>query len=191
MKTTQLLAAGALAAAMLTTPTAALAGPATATNPAIATDPAIATQLETCATPQRYVPAIGPAGGHYVACPNVKWVPARGGIGGHYEFPVPPCVRYVPAIGPAGGYYISTCPNQPKWVPARGGIGGHYATATENAELSSITTQATTASSWSFDWGSAAVGAATMIAALAIALLAITELRRRRMTAPGTLTTTP
>lgn len=145
MKTTQLLAAGALAAAMLTTPTAALAD---VPNPAIATDPAIATQLETCATHQRYVPAIGPAGGHYVACPNVKW------------------------------------------VPARGGIGGHYATAAENAELSSITTQATTAPSWSFDWGSAGVGAATMIAALAIALLAITGLRRRRMAAPGTLTTT-
>jgi hypothetical protein len=206
---TKKLAVGAVAAGMLALPAAAVADSAVVgatalvgpTNQTALAQPSglgpIATPLGACATHLRWVKPLGPAGGHYVGTclPHPHWVPARGPAGGHYDYAASSCVRWVGPRGPAGGHYVNTCPPQPRWVPARGPAGGHYDYDAGASAIKSSTrptaqpAQASGAPSWGLDWGSAGIGAATVLGALAIALAAITGLRRRRIARPPALST--
>ena len=184
MRTDHLLAAGALAVAVLTTPSAAIA------------DPAVVTPSGLCATHIRWVAPRGAEGGHYVGTCDRRpsWVPARGTEGGHYDSQLSTCLRWVAPRGAEGGHYVGTCPQQPRWVPARGAEGGHYEwvagkPASVNPRPISTTAEGSAAQSSRFDFGSAAIGAATVVCALAIALAMITGVRRRRVAGPGVLPT--
>jgi hypothetical protein len=190
---TKKLAVAAVATGMLSIPAAAVAdSPVGATALVDRANPTALAQLAPIATPLgacahvRWVKPLGPGGGHYVAaCPQQpSWVPARGPGGGHYDYASSSCVRWVRGRGPAGGYYVGTCSPQPRWVPARGPGGGHYdyvgaSTTQRSTGPTAAPAQAKGAPSWGLDWGSAGIGAATVLGALAIALAAITGLRRR------------
>jgi len=153
----------------------------------------IATPLGACDTHVRWVKPLGVEGGHYVAaCPQPRWVPARGPAGGHYDFAATSCVRWVRPRGVEGGHYVGTCSPQPHWVPAHGTQGGHYDYVSGASPIQRPTgapAQASGASSWGLDWGSAGIGATTVLGAFAIALAAITGLRRRRIARPRALPT--
>jgi hypothetical protein len=197
MQTKQLLALGALAVGMATIPAAAIAGPAALVSPSgrsALAQPSdlgpIVAPLSGCMTHLRWVAPTGPANGHYdwSATSCARWVPARGPGGGHFESSPSSCVRYVSARGPGGGHYVDTCPGQPRYVSARGPGGGHY-DYSSNASASHgsqpiASTPASHAAAWGFDWGSGGIGAATVLGAFAIALAAITALRRRRIATP-------
>jgi hypothetical protein len=198
MQTKQLLALVALAGGTLTIPSAAIAGPADLVAPAghsALAQPSdlgpIVAPLSGCMTHLRWVPARGPGGGHYDSSPSscVRYVSARGPGGGHYDSSPSSCVRYVSARGPGGGHYVDTCPGQPRYVSARGPGGGHYdyssiASATQGSTEPIAPRPASHAAAWGFDWGSAGIGAATVLGAFAIALAAITALYRRRIATP-------
>ena len=120
---------------------------------------------------------------------HVRWVPARGPGGGHYDWSPSSCARYVSARGPGGGHYVDTCPGQPRYVSARGAGGGHYdyssiASATHGSTEPNASRPASHPAAWGFDWGSAGIGAATVLGAFAIALATTTALRRRRIATP-------
>jgi hypothetical protein len=205
---TKKLAVGAVAAGMLALPAAAVAAPAVVgatalvgpTNQTALAQPSglgpIATPLGAC-THVRWVKPLGVEGGHYVGtCPQQpSWVLARGPAGGHYDYAASSCVRWVRPRGTEGGHYVGTCLPQPRWVPARGPAGGHYDYYAGASAIQSSTrptaepAQASGAPSWGLDWGSAGLGAATVLGALAIALAAITGLRRRRIARPQALST--
>jgi hypothetical protein len=201
---TKKLAVGAVVAGALAVPAAAVAdsavvggtpllGPA---NQTVFAQPfgfgPIATPQGVCATRVRWVKPIGVGGGHYVSgCPQPRWVPARGPGGGHYDFVATRCMRWVKPRGMDGGHYVGTCGPQPRWVPAHGPRGGHYVYAGPPGAQSSTRPTATSpkasgASSWDFDWGSAGIGAAIVLAGLAIALAATGALRGSGVARPGT-----
>jgi hypothetical protein len=205
---TKKLALAAVAAGMLALPAAAVADSAIAgatplvglANHTALAQPfglgPVATPLGACTTHVRWVKPRGVEGGHYdAACPQPSWVPARGAEGGHYDYAATSCVRWVPPRGTEGGHYVGTCLPQPRWVPARGPAGGHYDYYAGASAIQSSTrptaepAQASGAPSWGLDWGSAGLGAATVLGALAIALAAITGLRRRRIARPRALST--
>ena len=188
----------------LAIPAAAIADPAALVAPAghsALAQPTdlgpIVAPLSGCMTHLRWVPARGPGGGHYDWSPSscARWVPARGPGGGHYDSSPSSCVRYVSARGPGGGHYVDTCPGQPRYVSARGPGGGHYdyssiASAIHGSTKPIAPRPASHAgAAWGLDWGSAGIGAATVLGALAIALAAITALRRRRIARPRALST--
>jgi hypothetical protein len=198
------LAVGAVVAGALAVPAAAVAdsavvggtplvGPA---NQTVFAQPfgfgPIATPQGACVTRVRWVKPLGVGGGHYVSgCPQPRWVPARGPGGGHYDFVATRCMRWVKPRGIDGGHYVGTCGPQPRWVPAHGPGGGHYVYAgplkTQSPTRPTATsTKASGAPSWDFDWGSAGIGAAGIIGALALALAAIGGLRVRRIAGPRT-----
>jgi hypothetical protein len=205
---TKKLAVAAVAAGMLAVPAAAVADSAVvgaaalvgAHNQPVFAQPfglgPIATPLGACITHVRWVKPLGVEGGHYVAaCPQPRWVPARGPAGGHYDFAATSCVRWVRPRGVEGGHYVGTCSPQPRWVPAHGTQAGHYeyvsgASAIQNpTRPTAAPAQASGAPSWGLDWESAGIGATTVLGALAIALAAITGLRRRRIARPRALPT--
>lgn len=205
---TKKLGVAAVAAGMLALPAAAVADSAIAgatplvglANQTVLAQPfglgPVATPLGACTAHVRWVKPLGAEGGHYdAACPQPSWVPARGAEGGHYDYAASSCVRWVPPRGTEGGHYVGTCVPQPRWVPARGPAGGHYDYYAGASAIQSSTrptaepAQARGAPSWGLDWGSAGLGAATVLGALAIALAAITGLRRRRIARPRALST--
>src|SRR5206468_10754399 len=127
----------------------------------------------------------GAEGGHYV---DVRSAAELGAGTRHRRRPLRLAAEHVLALGCAsgaeGGHYVGTCPQQPRWVPARGAEGGHYEwvagkPASVNPRPISTTAEGSAAQSSRFDFGSAAIGAATVVCALAIALAVITGVRRR------------
>jgi hypothetical protein len=198
MQTKKLLALVALAVGILTIPATAIAAPADLVAPAghsALAQPSdlgpIVAPLSGCMSHLRWVPARGPGGGHYDWSPSscARYVSARGPGGGHYESSPSSCVRYVSARGPGGGHYVDTCPGQPRYVSASGPGGGHYdysssASAIHGSTEPIAAKPASHAAAWGFDWGSAGIGAATILGAFAIALAAITALHRRRIATP-------
>jgi hypothetical protein len=198
MQTKQLLALGALAMSILTIPATAIADPAALVGPSNHSALAqpndlgpIVAPLSGCMTHLRYVSARGPGGGHYdwSATSCARYVSARGPGGGHYDASPSSCVRYVSARGPGGGHYVDTCPGQPRYVPAHGPGGGHYDYSSTASAIHGSTEPiapgpASHAAAWGFDWGSAGIGAATVLGAFGIALAAITAMRRRRIATP-------
>jgi hypothetical protein len=195
---TKKLGVAAVAAGMLALPAAAVAGPAAPVAPAghsALAQPSdlgpIVAPLSGCMTHLRWVPARGPGGGHYDWSPSscARYVSARGPGGGHYDSSLSSCVRYVSARGPGGGHYVDTCPGQPRYVSARGPGGGHYdyssiASATHGSTEPNASRPASHPAAWGFDWGSAGIGAATVLGAFAVALATTTALRRRRIATP-------
>ena len=199
------LGVGALAAGMLVVPAAAFADSAVVgatplvgpvKQPALAQPVGlgpIATPLGACMTQVRWVKPLGTEGGHYVAsCPaQPRLAPARGAEGAHYDYTATRCVRWVPPRGTEGGHFVGTCSPQPRWVPAHGPRGGHYVyagpfTSESSTRPIATSTTASAAPSWDFDWESAGIGAATVLAALAIALAATSGLRARSIARPRT-----
>ena len=171
MQTKQLLALVALAVGIPTIPAAAIAGPA---------------GHSTLAQPSDLGSIVAPLSG---CMTHLRWVPARGPGGGHYDWSPSSCVRYVSARGPGGGHYVDTCPGQPRYVSARGPGGGHYdyssiASAIHGSTKPIAPRPASHAAAWGLDWGSAGIGAATVLGAFAIALAAITALHRRPIATP-------
>jgi hypothetical protein len=84
---------------------------------------------------------------------------------------------------------LSGCMTHLRWVPARGPGGGHYdyssiASAIHGSTKPIAPRPASHAAAWGFDWGSAGIGAATVLGAFAIALAARTALHRRRIATP-------
>src|SRR5690348_13615359 len=189
------LGVAAVAAGLLALPSAAIAGPAAPVGHSALAQPTdlgpIVAPLSGCMTHVRWVPARGPGGGRYDWSPSscARYVSARGPGGGHYDSSPSSCARYVSARGPGGGHYVDTCPGQPRYVPARGPGGGHYdyssiALATHGSTEPNAPMAASHTAAWGFDWGSAGIGAATVLGAFAIALAATTALRRRRIATP-------
>ena len=184
MRTDQLLAAGALAVAVLTTPSAAIA------------DPAVVTPSGLCATHVRWVAPRGAEGGHYVGTCDRQpsWVPARGTEGGHYDSQLSTCLRWVaPAAqkaattsAPARSSRAGSPPAAPKAATTSGSRANRRASTQGRSQRPA---EGSTAQSSRFDFGSAAIGAATVVCALAIALAVITGVRRRRVAGPGVLPT--
>jgi len=204
MRITPLLAVVAVASAvsMLRSPPVAIAAGGAArgaarggsTSPsalAVPDDAPVMFRLSACGTDLRWINGRGTEGGQYGgSCPPPAWVPARGPAGVQYSPPAGSCVRWVAPRGVEGGHYISTCGPTPRWVPAIGPYGGHYDYAAGASAVQRTTkpiathTQATGVPSWGFDWGSAGIGAATVVGTVAIGIAAVAEVRRRRIARP-------
>jgi hypothetical protein len=201
---TKKLGVAAVAAGMLAVPAAAGADSAIAgatplvglANQTVLAQPLglgpVATPSGACTTHVRWVPPRGTEGGHYdAACAQPSWVPARGAEGGHYDYAGIGCVRWVPPRGTEGGHFVGTCSPQPRWVPAHGARGGHYVdagplTTPSSTRPTATSTKASGALSWGFDWESAGIGAAIVLAGLAIALATTGGLRGRGIARPRT-----
>jgi hypothetical protein len=84
-----------------------------------------------------------------------------------------------------------------RWTATFGPAGGHSEYATHRRSIAdpdhdkpiAIQTRATAAASWAFDWGSAGIGAATVFGAVALGIVAATEVRRRRTASPSSAIT--
>jgi hypothetical protein len=170
---------------------AALVGAANQSAPPQPTDLGpIVTPVRACATHPRWVKPRGTEGGQYAGthadtsragCPRAA--PKAATTTGARAAA---CAGSRPAA-PKAATTLGTCGHQPRWVPGRGIEGGHYdysAGASAIPELDEADRDASEAPSSGFDWGSAGIGAATVLGALAIALTAITGLRRPRITRP-------
>ncbi|HEX5853061.1 MAG TPA: hypothetical protein VFY36_08210 [Solirubrobacteraceae bacterium] len=117
------------------------------------------------AQPSDLGPIVAPLSG---CMTHLRWVPARGPGGGHYDWSPSSCVRYVSARGPGGGHYDYSS----------------IASAIHGSTKPIAPRPASHAAAWGFDWGSAGIGAATVLGAFAIALAARTALHRRRIATP-------
>jgi hypothetical protein len=201
---TKKLGVAAVAAGMLAVPAAAVADSTIAgatplvslANQTVLAQPLglgpVATPLGACTTRVRWVKPRGAEGGHYdAACPQPSWVPARGAEGGRYDYAATGCVRWVPPRGTGGGHYVGTCSPQPRWVPAHGPRGGHYVyagslTTPSSTRPTATSTKASGAPAWDFDFESAGIGAAIVLAGLAIVLATTGGLRGRAIPGPRT-----
>jgi hypothetical protein len=186
-----------VAVTMLPDPLVALADGGTSQSaPAVPGDTApIILPLSMC-TNLRWVNGPGTDGGHYVgSCPHLAWVPAQGPAGGYYTWRKGSCVRWTAPRGLEGGYYVATCGPTVRWIPTFGPAGGQADYATSASPIQRTTkpvatqTEATAAPSWGFDWGSAGIVAATVFGAVALGVVAATELRRRRTARPPSAVT--